>query len=133
MHTGSPVAPQSLDAGSDLTSPFGRASYFSETSQSLLGLSGFDDYTNDPKFVESHRELRDLLLTCAQSAVPTRAASPFAEEESQSQFPERLHNTSAVESIVSTGERVMWLRNYLEEIAPWVPVSFFWSTLLILE
>jgi hypothetical protein len=132
MRTGSRVVSQPPAAEVDLPSPFGGPSYFSETSPSL-GLSGFDEYTNDPKFLESHKELRDLLLTSAQSAAPTRAASPIAEEESRSQLPERLHNTSAVERVVSTGERVMWLRNYLEEVAPWVRASFPWSALLIQE
>lgn len=86
----------------------------------LIGIDEYTNYANDPKFVESHKELRDLLLTSAQSAAPTRAVSSIADEESRSQLSERLHNVSAVESIISTGERVMWLRNYLEEVAPWV-------------
>jgi hypothetical protein len=120
MSTGLPGAPRPPVRGGDVTSPFGRSPYFSETSPSLIGLSGFDEYTNDPKFLESHNELRDLLLTSAQSAAPTRVASPIAEEELNQQLSERLRNVSAVKSIVSTGERVMWLRNYLEEVAPWV-------------
>jgi hypothetical protein len=92
----------------------------SETSPSLLGLSGFDEYTNDPRFVESHRELRDLLFTSAQSLAPTRAASPTALESSSSDVSERPQNASAISDILSTRERLLWLRNYLEEVAPWV-------------
>ncbi|CZR69835.1 related to regulatory protein for the arginine catabolic pathway [Phialocephala subalpina] len=125
----SPSIPRPRNQGQPMTSPFAGPSYparamvdfgMSETSPSLLGLSGFDEYTNDPRFLESHKELRDLLLTSAQSVAPTRVGSPISQEVSSSEHLERIQNSSTIQSILSTGERVIWLMNYLEEVAPWV-------------
>ncbi len=116
----------------DMTSPYGSLSHSAagpedrfdtlETSPSLQGFStsGLDEYTSDPRFLESQKELRNLLLTSAQSLAPTRATSPVGQEGSTSELSEQVINQSAISNIVSTGERVLWLRNYLEEVAPWV-------------
>ncbi|KAH8676472.1 hypothetical protein BGZ60DRAFT_371394 [Tricladium varicosporioides] len=82
-------------------------------------ISGYDEYTNDPRFVESHRELRGLLFTSANSLAPTRAGSPV---DTSIGYPSSLSDTreSALRDVISTGERVVWLRNYLDEVAPWL-------------
>lgn len=80
---------------------------------------GHEEYSPNPRFLESQRELRDLLLTSAQSVAPTRAASPIGRNAAISDSHERPAE-SAIRSIVSTEERVVWLRNYLDEVAPWV-------------
>jgi hypothetical protein len=92
-------------------------------STSVLGLSTaswFDEYTNDPRFVESQRELRDLLFTSAQSLAPTRAGTPEDHDTTLSGTLYEFSNGGAVKSVVSTGERVVYLKNYLDEVAPWV-------------
>jgi hypothetical protein len=92
-------------------------------SPSVLGLSTvswFDEYTSDPRFVESQRELRDLLFTSAQSLAPTRAGTPEGHGPTFLNSPLDIADTSTIKSVVSTGERVVWLKNYLDEVAPWV-------------
>lgn len=93
------------------------------TSPSVLGLStisSYDEYSNDPRFVESQRELRDLLFTSAHSLAPTRAASPEADLTGSLLPRIGVDEDAAISKIVSTGPRVAWLRNYLDEVAPWV-------------
>lgn len=92
-------------------------------SPSILGLSTvswFDEYTNDPRFVESQRELRDLLFTSAQSLAPTRVGTPEVHGPTFSGSPHEVSHGGAIKTVVSTGERVVWLKNYLDEVAPWV-------------
>ncbi|KAH6724798.1 hypothetical protein BKA61DRAFT_37096 [Leptodontidium sp. MPI-SDFR-AT-0119] len=93
------------------------------TSPSVLGLStisSYDEYSNDPRFVESQRELRDLLFTSAHSLAPTRAASPEADLTGSLLPRIGVDEDAAISKIVSTGPRVAWLRNYLDEVAPWL-------------
>lgn len=76
--------------------------------------SDHDGYADDPRFLESQREFRDLLLASAQSLAPTRAATP---EDAPSEI---RSEASIIRRVVSTVERVIWLRKYLDEVAPWV-------------
>lgn len=101
--------------------------YENESDASPLGLSTasiFDEYSNDPRFVDSQRELRSLLFDTARSSAPTRAGSPENGEDDVGSTTESarkaLENTSFIKSIVSTGRRVMWLKNYINEVAPWL-------------
>ena len=114
----------STSQGFPIFSPGGQDDTFGITaaSPSVLGLSnyGYDEYTNDPRFLESQRELRDLLLTSAQSLAPTRAPTPDDAGAFITEVPALVSNASAIRSIVCTGERVVWLKNYLDEVAPWV-------------
>lgn len=97
-------------------------------SPSILGLSSvswFDEYSSDPRFVESQRELRSLLFTSAQSLAPTRAASPASQDGTHGEEVPRSPNvapssSSCMRDIVTTGKRVIWLQNYIQEVAPWV-------------
>ena len=92
-------------------------------SPSVLGLSTvswFDEYTSDPRFVESQRELRELLFTSAQSVAPTRAGTPEGHDPTSSNDSIHIPNAGSLKSVVSTGSRVLWLKNYLDEVAPWV-------------
>ena len=94
---------------------------------SPLGLSTasiFDDFSNDPRFVESQRELRSLLFDTARSTGPTRVGSPANIEDDVASITESsrrtIENTSFIKSIVFTGRKVMWLKNYINEVAPWL-------------
>ena len=89
----------------------------------VLGLSTaswLDEYANDPIFVESQRELRDLLFTSAQSLSPTRAGTPEGHIPSLPDFPQDLPEVDSIKSVVSNEERIVWLKNYLDEVAPWL-------------
>ena len=93
----------------------------------LSTVSAFDEYSSDPRFVESQRELRMLLFDTARSLAPTRATSPVlpADEIPNSlRSPEIVsvssETPSSIRLIVSTGKRVAWLKNYINEVAPWL-------------
>lgn len=88
--------------------------------QEFPSFSGNDEYTDDPRFLESQREFRDLLLTSAQSLAPTRAASPVDPSTVALNTPKTVPDASIIKQVVSTRERVAWLRTYLDEVAPWV-------------
>jgi hypothetical protein len=99
--------------------------YGSEASP--LGLSTastFDEYSSDPRFLESQRELRSLLFDTARSSGPTRVGTPENVDENIGSTSDRARriaeSTSFVKSIVSTGRRVTWLKNYITEVAPWL-------------
>jgi len=98
-----------------------------ESEASPLGLSTasiYDEYSNDPRFVDSQRELRSLLFDTARSTGPTRVGSPENDEEDAGSTTESarraFERTSYIKSIVSTGRRVTWLKNYINEVAPWL-------------
>lgn len=113
-----------LDAAMNTTSQRLTRSIDNE-GQIILDVDGFpsysanDEYTDDPRFLESQKEFRDLLLTTAQSLAPTRAASPVDAISTVFGSP-RISNVSVIRQAVSTRERVEWLRKYLDEVAPWV-------------
>lgn len=101
---------------------FHEVSKIDQTSPHLLTPSadGYTEYSPTPRFLESQRELRDLLLTSAQSLAPTRAGSPVYEEEITPGAREEPRNQSVIRRIISSEDRAAWLRNYLDEVAPWV-------------
>jgi len=83
-------------------------------SPSSTAYSTFDEFANDPRFLESQQEFRSLLLNSAQSAAPTRQGSPVLDAFLDNQ------SGDALSSIVTDGHRLVWLQNYLDEVAPWV-------------
>ncbi|KAN0114960.1 Fungal specific transcription factor domain containing protein [Hyaloscypha variabilis] len=83
-------------------------------SPSSTAYSIFDEFANDPRFLKSQQEFRSLLFTSALSAAPTRQGSPVHDAILDHQ------SGDALSSIVSTGPRIIWLRNYLDEVAPWL-------------
>ena len=83
-------------------------------SPSSTAYSTFDEFANDPRFLESQQEFRSLLFTSAQSAAPTRRGSPVHDAFLDDQA------CDALSSIVWSGNRIIWLQNYLDEVAPWV-------------
>lgn len=103
--------------------PSGGSDALTGVSPSVLGLSTvswFDEYTNDPRFVESQRELRDLLFTSAQSLAPTRAGTPEGHDLTFPSSQYDVTDVGSIKTVVSTGERIVWLKNYLDEVAPWL-------------
>ncbi|KAH7399963.1 fungal-specific transcription factor domain-containing protein [Cadophora sp. MPI-SDFR-AT-0126] len=89
----------------------------------LSATSGHDDYSNNPGFIESQKEFRTLLFDTARSAGPTRVGSAVDHEENLSRAdPEKTTPTSSsyIKTVVTTGERVLWLQNYINEVAPWL-------------
>ena len=86
--------------------------------------SMYDEYSNDPAFIESQREFRNLLFDTARETGPTRPGTPVsrADEGSDRGVPNSggRKSISHIQTLVSTGERVMWLKNYINEVAPWL-------------
>jgi hypothetical protein len=93
----------------------------------LSAASTYDEYASDPRFIESQREFRTLLFDTARSAGPTRVGSPVPGDSNgldDSNPPEpsarAAEYRSYIKSVVTTGERVIWLKNYINEVAPWL-------------
>lgn len=62
-----------------------------------------------------------MLFTIAQSAAPTRVASPDAngqDDGGKEERPER--NSVPMRSALSSRRRVEYLKNYVGQVAPWV-------------
>ncbi|OBT75611.1 hypothetical protein VF21_05130 [Pseudogymnoascus sp. 05NY08] len=101
--------------------------YNATLNTSPMNHSTYDEYSNDPRFIESQRQFRALLFDTAHSTGPTRVGSPVAGGDKGSDY---LHPSdsnastrecgSYIGTVVSTGERVMWLKNYINEVAPWL-------------
>lgn len=92
----------------------------------LSASSIYDEYSNDPGFIESQREFRTLLFETARSTAPTRTGSPAADDtdhldvSTTASLSRPSEAGSSMKSIVSTGERIVCLKNYIDEVAPWL-------------
>jgi len=91
-----------------------------------LSISSLDEYSMDPRFVESQKELRTLLFTTAHSIAPTRVGSPVRQNQLSGELPGTPGSNSShqyslcLKNIISTGRRVTWFKNYIQEVAPWL-------------
>ncbi|OOQ83938.1 putative C6 transcription factor [Penicillium brasilianum] len=82
---------------------------------------GQDGFSHDPGFLASQEELRCMLFTIAQSAAPTRAASPDGnrqDDEEEDRLTER--DPLPMRSALSSSRRVEYLKNYVGQVAPWL-------------
>lgn len=65
-----------------------------------------------------------MLFTIAQSAAPTRAASPDGNEPEDGESAERrARDPMPMRSALSSRRRVEFLKNYVGQVAPWVSGS----------
>lgn len=104
--------PSDSTDGPAFPSPLGAASW------------GHDGFSHDPGFLASQEELRCMLFTIAQSAAPTRAASPNGnglDGEGRERRAER--DPLPMRSALSSRRRVEYLKNYVGQVAPWVSGS----------
>lgn len=92
---------------------------FYEDFLSPVATSILDEYANNPDFLASQEELRGLLFATAQSTVPTRNASPDNLGVSI-EGVEHAGKSNFMIKILNTTKRVDFLRNYINEVAPWV-------------
>lgn len=77
----------------------------------------FDEFAHDPNYLASQEELRALLFTTARSAAPTRAGTPLDDDEDA---PGTSFNTK---QILARGRHAQHLKNYISQVAPWVPAQ----------
>jgi hypothetical protein len=104
--------PSDSTDGPAFPSPLGAASW------------GHDGFSHDPGFLASQEELRCMLFTIAQSAAPTRAASPDADGLDEREREGRSErNIGPMRSALSSRRRVEYLKNYVGQVAPWVSDS----------
>jgi len=91
-----------------------------ETSpMNMSATSVIDEYSSDPRFIESQREFRSLLFDIARSSGPTREGSPV-EGSADGTQPSPTIISSHIKDVVTTRERVVLLKNYVNEVAPWL-------------
>lgn len=79
-----------------------------------------DGFSHDPGFLASQEELRCMLFTIAQSAAPTRAASPADVEHSRDVEEPSRRERAAMRPALSNSRRIEYLKNYVGQVAPWV-------------
>lgn len=85
-------------------------------------------FSHDPVFVASQRELRTLLISTAQSEVPTRRATPVATNDEGVWQNERRGSQNVNSNVAKAGTEVIngkgrqleYLKNYVARVAPWV-------------
>ena len=92
-----------------------------------------DEFVQDPGYLAYQEELRCLIFNTAQTANPSREATPTANDEAASasvqvrdtaaeqaeiQAAHSLHRQTA--AVLSQGRRMEYLQNYVGSIAPWL-------------
>lgn len=71
-----------------------------------------------------------MLFTIAQSAAPTRVASPDGDRQDDGESVERpARDPMPMRSAVSSRRRVEYLKNYVGQVAPWVSGSIRWCAI----
>lgn len=81
-----------------------------------------DEFMLNQDYQTYKEELRSLIFNTAQSAAPTRQGSPAPEEVN---LTHELHlgdvqSRRETAKILAVGKRVTYLKNYVEQVAPWV-------------
>lgn len=115
-HHAPTYTPSDSTDGPAFPSPLGAASW------------GHDGFSHDPVFLASQEELRCMLFTIAQSAAPTRAASPDGNGQDcdEGEREDRAgggRDPMPMRSVLSSRRRVEYLKNYVGQVAPWVSGS----------
>ncbi|KAJ5683564.1 hypothetical protein N7462_006729 [Penicillium macrosclerotiorum] len=104
--------PSDSTDGPAFPSPLGTASW------------GHDGFAHDPGFLASQEELRCMLFTIAQSAAPTRAATPDTNAqdivENEETYAQRIKERLPGRPALSSARRVEYLKNYVGQVAPWL-------------
>ncbi|KAH8646875.1 hypothetical protein BX600DRAFT_443845 [Xylariales sp. PMI_506] len=85
-----------------------------------------DEFSLIHDYQEYQEELRCLIFSTAQSMAPSRQGSPAAGEswaDGGSQLVQRVQDGSnhhLVKEILSNRENIKYLRNYVDQVAPWL-------------
>lgn len=78
-----------------------------------------DGFTHDPGYLASQEELRCMLFSIAQSAVPGSSGS----DVDFCGGGTRLSSSGVMKEALSNRRRIGYLKNYVGEVAPWVGFS----------
>ena len=76
----------------------------------------FDEFAHDPDYLASQEALRSLMFDTARSVAPTRAGTPVDLDESI--------GIVNIKRVLAGGKRVLYLKNYMSQVAPWVSAPF---------
>lgn len=99
---------------------------FHDNSSSPSNSWPLDEFVQDPGYLAYQEELRCLIFNTAQTAAPSREASPTAGVDGSPK--EQFEVQAQTKSALSSGRRLGYLKNYVAEVAPWVrclPYSSF--------
>lgn len=88
---------------------------------SPFGSTGWyqDGFSHDPGYLASQEELRSMLFSIAESGEQVRGGSPDANVS--------LSSPGVMNSALSNGRRIKYLKNYVGEVAPWVIQYLAWG------
>jgi hypothetical protein len=84
----------------------------------------FDEFAHDPDYLASQEALRSLMFDTARSVAPTRAGTPMDGGDDSA-------GMLNVKRVLADGRRVLYLKNYMSQVAPWVSVPPFHSARLM--
>ena len=102
---------------------------FSDANSSPANSWPLDQFVQDPGYLAYQEELRCLIFNTAQTAAPTREASPVSTTTGVQGSKDGVTSTDAEDDhaaqaqtreALAVGRRLEYLKNYVAEVAPWV-------------
>ncbi|KAJ4283178.1 hypothetical protein NW764_002581 [Fusarium oxysporum] len=94
------------------------ASFMADNSSSPSNSWPLDQFVQDPGYLAYQEELRCLIFNTAQTAAPSREASPTL--GSYGPTDEELAAQAQTKTALASGRRLEYLKNYVAQVAPWL-------------
>lgn len=93
-------------------------SQIDHASVSPSGSWPLDAFVQEPGYLAYQEELQCLIFRTAQTAAPTRQSSPVPEIDISPK--ENLATQAQTKAALAAPRRLVYLKNYVAEVAPWV-------------
>lgn len=100
-----------------------------ESALAFPGNSSLDAFALEPGYLAYQEELRCLIFSTAQTAAPTREASPILEIDVPTE--EDFAVQAQTGAVLASPRRLKYLKNYVAEVAPWVSAFRLHSTVFV--
>lgn len=89
-----------------------------DTSTSPSNSWPLDEFVQDPSYLAYQEELRSLIFNTANTAAPSREGSPTPDVSGHGKEDHEIQ--AVTKAALATGQRLVYLKNYVAEVAPWV-------------
>lgn len=103
---------------------------FSDANSSPANSWPLDQFVQDPGYLAYQEELRCLIFNTAQTAAPTREASPVSiggaegPKDGTASTDDDHEAQAQTRAALAVGRRLEYLKNYVAEVAPWVSDTY---------